>query len=244
MRSEIQPMPKSIVRAICTICATVDAVKKTGRNSHGGYMYSSTDDMYAATARKMGEVELTVLSLEDEHEIVRIERDGKTSQWLRVVYRFVLATPEDTWTDPNLKRSLFIQVTGPQTHQAAQSFAEKSFLRSLFKLPSGDMDLDSLPQADNEDDQIKLSAPAGKRKSSAAAKRDGDGEKFVEALAKIKAMDEATAIIQYRTKEWEWWSTLPAAWRTLIDDTYVDKMKDLGVRVDPDNLDMFLEAAE
>lgn len=244
MRNETQVMPKSIVKAISKVCATADAVKKSQKNQHGGYMFSSTDDMYAALARKLGEVELTIISLEDEHEIVRVERDGKTSQWLRVVYRFVLATPEDTWTDPNLKRSLFIQVTGPQSHQAAQSFAEKSFLRSLFKLPSGDMDLDSLPQADNEDDQIKLAAPAGKRKSSAAAKRDGDGDKFAEALGKIKAFDEPSSLIQYRTKEWDWWSTLPTAWRTIMDDTYVDRMSDLGVRVDPENLDQFLEAAE
>ena len=46
-------MPASIVRALSAIKATVDAVKKSQRNVHGNYFFSSTDDIYAAVARKM-----------------------------------------------------------------------------------------------------------------------------------------------------------------------------------------------
>src|SRR5690606_40790208 len=95
-------------------------------------------------------------------------------------FGFILATEDATWTHDSLKRSLFIQITGPQTHQAAQSYAEKAFLRSLFKIPTGDMDLDSLPQAETEEAQIALVNGNGKRKSSAAAKRDGTTETFNE----------------------------------------------------------------
>lgn len=228
MRDEIPPMPKSVVRAIAKIMATVDAVKKSQRNSHGGYLFSSTDDVYAALARKMGEVGLAVLSLEDEHEIVRIERDGKTSQWLRVVYSFVLATEEDTWSHPKLKRSLYIQVTGPQTHQAAQSFCEKAFFRSLFKLPSGDMDLDGLPQAETEEDMIAL-VERKPRKSSAEGKRDGSVKRFNEVRASIEAAEGPTELHDVRVKHAEWWASAPRAWAETLDEDFQSKMRTFGI---------------
>ena len=164
----VTPIPSSIVQAICQIMVTVEAVKKSQRNQHGGYNFASTDDIYAAVTRKMGEVGLVLLSLEDRCEIKRIEKDGKTAQWAHMEFSFILATTRDTWTDARAKRTLYIQVTGPQTFQAAQSYVEKAYLRSLLKLPTGDMDLDSMPQADNEDDQIAL-VGGKKRKSSAEA---------------------------------------------------------------------------
>ena len=137
-------VPGSIVKAVCAVQTTMEAVRKSQRNQHGGYNFASTDDIYAALTRRMGEVGLALISLEDDCEIVRVEKEGKTSQWARLVYSFVLATEDATWSHRNLRRSLYIQVTGPQTFQAAQSYAEKSVMRSLFKIPTGDMDLDSL----------------------------------------------------------------------------------------------------
>ncbi len=49
------PIPASIVAAMCKVQATVEAVKKSQRNQHGQYMFASTDDIYAALARKLGE---------------------------------------------------------------------------------------------------------------------------------------------------------------------------------------------
>lgn len=154
-----QPIPGSIVKAITQVMLHMSAVKKSQFNTHGKYHYSSTDDIYAALSLKMADVGLIALCLEDgEPEVKIVEKDnldnGKVivtrQQWFRVHYKFVLATETDTWTDEGARRSLFIQITGPQTFQAAQSFAEKAWLRSLFKIATGDMDLDGLPQTDDE----------------------------------------------------------------------------------------------
>lgn len=146
--SETAQISGSIVKAICAVMTTMAAVKKSQKNTHGGYMFASTDDIYAALTQKMGEVGLVCLALEDgKPEIERFpDKDGQPKPWLKVAYRYVLATEDATWSDPDSRRSLFIQVTGPQTFQAAQSYCEKSYLRSLFKIPTGDMDLDSLPE--------------------------------------------------------------------------------------------------
>lgn len=143
----ITPIPASIVHAIAAVMSTMEAVKKSNKNLHGGYNYSSTDDIYAAITKKMGELRFIVLGLEESAPEIKTitSKDGKPMQWMRACHLFVLATEKDTWTDPRCRRTVTLPVTGPQSHQAAQSFNEKAFLRSLFKIPTGDMDLDSMP---------------------------------------------------------------------------------------------------
>lgn len=227
---EVQAIPASIVSAICQIKVTLESVKKTQRNAHGGYNFASTDDIYAALTKKMGDVGLVCLGLEDECEIVRVEKDGKTSQWARLKFSFVWATKDATWTDPRACRSLYIQVTGPQTFQAAQSYAEKAYLRSTFKLPTGDLDLDAMPQADNEDEQVALNGNGTKRKSSAAAKRDGTDKIFNELVAAIKVAPNSEALRQLRTENADAWNTAPPRWEEILTADYETQMDALLAR--------------
>lgn len=231
----VTPIPASIVKAICEIKATLEAVKKSQRNSHGGYNFSSTDDIYAALTRKMGQVGLLCLSLEDESEVRRMEnKKGETVQWLRVVYSFVLATSSDTWTDPRARRTLLVQVTGPQTFQAAQSFAEKAYLRSLFKIPSGDMDLDAMPQGDTEEEQSNLSGPKKARKSSAEGKRDGSVKRFNELRLAIQAASNSEDLNHLRMshmgEDGSDWHDMPSAWRDVLDEDWQSRRDDISAR--------------
>jgi len=230
----VTAIPSSIVVAICQIQATLEAVKKSNRNQHGNYMFASTDDIYAALTRKMGEVGLLCLVLEEKDvEIVRVEKDGKTSQWGKFVFAFVLATKEATWTDPRNRRSLFIQITGPQTFQAANSYAEKSYLKSLFKLPTGDMDLDQMPQGDTEEDQVALAGIGRtKRKSSAEGKRDGSVKRFNELRAAIQKADGAIDCQQIWSKSAAELSTMPRAWYETLAEDFSVTMEGFGIQVE------------
>lgn len=215
----------SIVTAICRVQASLEAVKKDSRNPHGGYMFASTDAIYAEITRRLADAGLVLVTLEDgPPSIERFERDGKTSQWLRARYRFVLATAEATWEDSSNTRTLMIQVTGPQSFQAAQSFAEKTYLRSLFKIPTGDMDLDATAQAEDMETQAALAGDGAKRKSSSKAKQDGTDKTFntinrllqnARCKADVRAVRESFA---------EPWNTMPARWLDLLDDAYSDLM--------------------
>lgn len=240
-------IPASIVMAICQVQTTLEAVKKSNRNHHGGYNYASTDDIYAALTRKMGEVGLVCLTMEEkETEIVRVEnKEGKTMQWGKFLFSFVLATKDATWTDARNRRSLFIQVTGPQTFQAANSYAEKSYLKSLFKIPTGDMDLDSMPQADNEEDQAALNSIGKvKRKSSSGAKKDGETVgHFNRLLAEIGAAEGAADCGSIWSSNAGIIATLPRAWYEEVSQTYYYKMKDFGIEVDVED-QRALQAAE
>jgi hypothetical protein len=219
----VQRIPGSIVLAICKVQATVEAVKKSQRNQHGGYNFASTDDIYAAITRKLGEVGLVVMALEEESEIKRVEKDGKTAQWARMVFSFVLATETDTWSDHRARRSLYIQVTGPQTFQAAQSYAEKAYLRSLFKMPTGDMDLDSMPQAEFEEDQNDLLVPR-KRKSSSAAKKDGTTDIFNDIRGAISGADGPADLHLIKKQHWSVWQAMPTRWLQILDAEFEDKL--------------------
>lgn len=227
----LAPIPSSIVSAICQIMVTVEAVKKSQRNAHGGYNYASTDDIYAAITRKMGEVGLVCMSLEDRCEVKRVEKDGKVSQWAHMEFSFVLATVTDTWTDARARRTLYIQVTGPQTFQAAQSYAEKSYLRSMFKLPTGDMDLDSMPQADNEDDQVAL-AGGRKRKSSAEGKRDGSVKRFNEIRADIGNAINPEMLMHVKEVWAQEWGDMPERWHQTLEEEYHTKMQEFEAHRD------------
>lgn len=224
----VEPIPGSIVKAMCAVQTTMEAVKKSQRNQHGGYNFASTDDIYAALTRRMGEVGLSLIALEDECEIVRVEKDGKTSQWARLVYSYVLATETDTWSHRNLRRSLYIQVTGPQTFQAAQSYTEKSVMRSLFKVPTGDMDLDSVSQGETEEDQTALNGKT-KRKSSYAAKKDGTDALFNEIRREIASAHSAEMLSHIRTSVYvEEWAAMPTRWLEILDHEFEDRMMSFG----------------
>lgn len=241
----VTAIPSSIVVAICQIQATLEAVKKSNRNQHGNYMFASTDDIYAALTRKMGEVGLLCLVLEEKDvEIVRVEKDGKTSQWGKFVFAFVLATKEATWTDPRNRRSLFIQITGPQTFQAANSYAEKSYLKSLFKLPTGDMDLDQMPQGDTEEDQVALAGIGrSKRKSSAEGKRDGSVKRFNDLRAALQKAGGAIECQEVWSKSAAELSTMPRAWYETLSEDYSVTMEGFGVQVEAEE-QANLQAAE
>lgn len=229
---EPDPIPSSIVKALCKVQSSIEAVSKTQFNKQGGYKFASTDDIYAAVARKFGEAGLMIYPLEmSPPEIKRVEKtdkDGelKVSQWGQFQFGYMLATEDASWFDPRSSRTIFIQILGPQTFNAAESYCQKQYLRALLKLPTGDMDLDSLPQADDEETQIKLMRR--NPKSSSAAKKDGTSETFNEIRAKIVSAPNAEILGQIRTLYADEWSAMPARWHELLEHEYEDRMMAVG----------------
>lgn len=233
-------IPGSIVRALCAVQASVEAVTKSGFNKHGGYKFSSTDDIYAALTKKMGEVGLLIYPLElkpveeSSAKVDVFDKDGtktgeKTVTKLRFHFGYVLATEDASWFDTRSSRSIILLHNGPQTFQGAESFCQKAYLRALFKLPTGDLDLDSMPQAETEEDQAALSGNgAKKRKSSYAAKKDGTEALFNEISAKVNDAPNKEILQQVRTLYAEEWNELPHKWVELLEGDYETKMMGFG----------------
>ena len=90
----------------------------------------------------MGQAGLAAFSMQaKEPEVEKFNHNGKTVVFVTFHSRMILATEKDTFDAGT--RSLRIQYTGPQTYQAAQSYLEKQFYKSLFSLATGDRDLDA-----------------------------------------------------------------------------------------------------
>lgn len=230
MQDRINDIHPSIIKAICRVQSGLHgAIKQDGKNQHGNYKYASTDAVYAALTLKLAEAGLSILALEQhEPEIVRLEGKNGPQQWGKFSFGFILATEEATWYDVKSCRSLYIQITGPQTFMAAESYAMKAFLRSLFKLPTGDLDLDAVPQDKSEHEET-----APKRKSSAAAKREGEDVRFNEIRAMIESADNIDAL---RTVYMDHadaaggWSQMPTKWAALLQDDYDARYEDLSAK--------------
>jgi len=224
----VTPIPSSIVKAICQVQSSIEAVAKTQYNKQGNYKFASADDIYAAVARKFGECGLMIYPLEmAPPEIKRVEKtdkDGelKVSQWGQFHFGYVLATEEATWFDPRSSRTIFIQILGPQTFNAAESYCQKQYLRALLKLPTGDMDLDSMPQGETEEDQVSASSPRAK-KSSYRAKKDGDDVPYNELRGAISSADGPAHLAQIVKGNWSFIQALPDRWRVIVDDEIKDK---------------------
>ena len=237
-------VPGSIVKAICKVQSSIEkAVSQDGKNQHGNYKFASTDAIYAALTLKLAEAGLTIITLEDGpvdvvHQETPLKEKGQfiknangdvvtdRKPWLKCRFRFILATEQDTWDHEGSTRSLFVQITGPQTFMAAQSYAEKTFLRSLFKLPTGDLDLDAMPQEAAEDERPK-------RKSSAQAKRDGDQDRFNEVRGLIQAATTAEGLrhlySEFADRECAW-ADFPERWAQMLEDDYAVRYEDLSAQ--------------
>lgn len=253
----IAPIPGSIVKAICAVQATLAAVAKSDFNKHGSYKFASTDDIYAAVTKKLGEVGLMIYPLEltpaqeQTAQVAVLDREGnktgdKTVTKLRFHFGYMLATEEASWFDPRSSRSIVVLHTGPQTFNAAESYCQKAYLRALLKIPTGDQDLGGMPQADTEEDQAALNAIGRvKRKSSAEGKRDGSVKVFNELLASITATTGAAECQGVWAKHASFLSTVARGWYETLSEAYIMHMKDFGVDLDPqEQSELIPQAAE
>lgn len=240
-----EAMHASIVQAMCCVMAGVEAIRKSGWNEHGKYKFASTDDVYAAVIRLMAENGLVCIPLEDMCEVKRFEvplkenrnlvrdKDGNIvmtqSQWVHARYSFLWATSEATWRHPDNNRTLYIQVNGPQTFQAIESFLVKQHLRGVFKLPTGDMDLDASAQEDVVDESLPSREPA-KRKSSSGAKKDGTTETFNEIRKSIGNAHSLDMLKQVPILFKDEWASMPDRWNVVLNEEYDDRMETLAAK--------------
>lgn len=127
-------MPAEIAGAVNDVCAKVKMAVKEHVNKHGGYKYVSVDKFYEDMGPLMAEAGLFLVMNE-----AAAESDGK---WLTLTFHIYLYHKSGAAFGP-VVRSQGVLANGPQAYAAAQSFAEKYFIRQLFKVPTGEDDTDA-----------------------------------------------------------------------------------------------------
>jgi len=145
-------MPPEIAKAIIGVMAEVKKLAKEGNNTFQRYKYTSVDQFYEALGSLMAAHGIFDVAIERSTEVdVRETVDDKgvvkKSLWLSTVIDFMLYHESGISFGP-LTRHIQVPAAGAQSYASAQSYAEKYFLRNLFKVPTGDVDeIDSSQQA-------------------------------------------------------------------------------------------------
>jgi hypothetical protein len=142
--TEVPKMPPAIIKAIIGVMSEVKKLAKEGNNIFQRYKFTSVDQFYEALGPLMASHGLMDIALEQSVEVeVREVADDrgimKKSAWLIAIYEFWLFHESGASYGP-ITRRIQVLALGPQSYASAQSFAEKYFLRNLFKVPTGDVD--------------------------------------------------------------------------------------------------------
>lgn len=152
----IAVIPAVISDAISAITGELGTVSKGAYNEFDKYSYTSVDQIYELVASHLAQRRLNIIPIELADVMIVTGPDGKN--WGKFVIGFVFTLGDVQYFDPHMRETLFIRINGPQTFSGAKSYAQKSFLRHLFKIATGEPDLDSLP-SDGD-------APKGNNKAS------------------------------------------------------------------------------
>lgn len=165
---------QNIARSIVNVSRDVRQLGVDDRNKHGGYDFVSVDKFYAAVGPIMAQHGLATLSDVVSSEIIETDSDDKVRLHLFVQYDIYLIHESGDVHGP-IRRDVTVVASGPQSYAAAESFAMKYFLRSTFKIPTGDKD--------DADLQEKVDLPV-KARPPASAKSGVDSavKMFVEEI--------------------------------------------------------------
>lgn len=156
--SALPTMPPEIAKAIVSVMAKIKPLSKDMENKFQKYNYVSVDQFFDAVGRLMADAGIFVMAFENTIDISKqstTDDYGKTKEsvWMSAVYDLYIYHSTGSSYGP-IKRSMRVSASGAQSYASAMSFVEKYFLRSLFKIPTGDMD---------EDGQTKENLPVNRQ---------------------------------------------------------------------------------
>lgn len=133
-------MTPAIAAAIASVCRDVRQLGADERNYHGKYNFVSVDKFYLAVGPLLAKYGLSTLSTVTRAEIVETSNeDGKVRSHLHTSWDIYLVHEDGSVAGP-FRRDVTVIASGPQSYASAESFANKYFLRSTFKIPTGDQD--------------------------------------------------------------------------------------------------------
>jgi hypothetical protein len=130
-------MPEAVASAITVVMGRIKGLIRTERNRAGGYRFASIDDFLYAVNPLCAKAGLIILQDELDARLVHDGSELTQRSWLWATFTFTLAHKSGALYGP-LTRSVMVPAAGAQAFGAAQSYALKQFMRSLFQIPTGD----------------------------------------------------------------------------------------------------------
>ena len=161
-------LPPKVAKAVSDVMAGVEKLGKDERNPHANYKYAGIEQFLEMVRPLCAKAGLIILQDEEGYEFRdSTDKFGKSLTWLVMSFQFGLAhSSGETWPH-RIRRTGMVQASmGSQAFGAAQSYAMKSFLRSLELIATGDTE-----DADSHE-QNALPIKDAKAKPKADARKD------------------------------------------------------------------------
>lgn len=148
----IKSIPTKISKAIIDVMKAVKKLERSESNKFASYKYASIDDFLEDLRPKLSDAGLSILVNEivsNQFTVPEIKKDITVdSLFVHYAYDFYLAHLECEEIFGPIRRTVDLRFVGPQTSGQAQSYCEKMFMRSLFKVATGELDADQQEQGD------------------------------------------------------------------------------------------------
>jgi hypothetical protein len=140
--SPVSEESKGMLAAILKTINQVPSLKKADRNKHGGYNYVSIDDYYKEVAtiaaangihwhpKEIQAPELHIISMKQAQTVAAFR------------YSFTISHGEES-VQNYFTCTIYHPFQGAQTSGSAMSYAEKLFMRTVFKVQTGEGDADA-----------------------------------------------------------------------------------------------------
>ncbi len=145
---ERPPLLRDLAVRIAQVMKAVRGLAYDAWNTHSEYNYASADKFYQAMQQPLAEAELVVRCDEVDCRLFTVpNRDGRPMLHARFVYELGFVGYPGAE-----RRSLVLQIIGPQSFQAAETYARKYWIRGKFLVATGEADdVDAEPRygADN-----------------------------------------------------------------------------------------------
>ena len=145
--------PPQIAKAIAAVQARITSLTKDSQNQTEFYKFVSIDSYYENIRPLLAEEGLILVPSEREASI-------SSTMIYRVIFDFiVLHESGETWDFP-IRRTVFLHYEGAQTAGMALSYADKFFMRTLFKIATGEPDPTAAkePEVETQAEQVKTDA--------------------------------------------------------------------------------------
>lgn len=152
-------MPAAIAQAIVDVMGTMGKLARDQHNNHGGFKYTSVDSFYQAVGPACAAAGLFIKPVCLGREAFEAAGKNGARRMMRLTFRFRFVHASGAmWTDTDDTRFVEVDQTGAQAFGAAESYALKSFLRSLFMIPTGEADADAAEQLETEVRKARVKA--------------------------------------------------------------------------------------
>lgn len=129
--------PPKLAAALCKVSSEVKQLGKSERNEFAKYNFVSVDRFYEAIGSLMAKHGVHCIPDCVESDVVANTKTGKPL--LRERWAFTLIHESGECAGP-FHRTVTVPAEGAQAHGSSESYAQKQFLRGVFRVPTGDKD--------------------------------------------------------------------------------------------------------